>query len=78
MVRSLLQSGAPGSAARSAPTADDIARLVDPVLELLDEPAHELPDDLAGLPALAFDPHGGRPAPPTFYWPGTNEDSPRR
>lgn len=50
---------------------------VDVLLELLDEPAEQLPDDLVGFSARCSAPHGEWTAPPGFYWPGS-DDEPRR
>ena len=50
---------------------------VDVLLKLLDEPAPELPDDLAGFLREVLDPHGERTAPVGLYWPGA-DDGPRR
>ena len=49
---------------------------VDVLLELLDEPARELPDEVAGFLQRVLDPHGERTAPPGMYWPGS-DDRPR-
>jgi hypothetical protein len=50
---------------------------VDVLLQLLDEPAQDLPDELAGFLRRVLDPHGERTAPPGLYWPGA-DDEPRR
>jgi hypothetical protein len=50
---------------------------VDVLLELLDEPAPVLPDELAAFLRGCLDPHGERTAPPGLYWPGP-DDEPRR
>jgi hypothetical protein len=50
---------------------------VDVLLELLDESARELPDELAGFLREVLDPQGERTAPDGLYWPGS-DDEPRR
>ena len=50
---------------------------VDVLLELLDDSARELPDELAGFLREVLDPHGERTAPDGLYWPGS-DDEPRR
>jgi hypothetical protein len=47
------------------------------LLEQLDEPADELPDELAAFLRELLDPHGERTAPAGLYWPGA-DDEPRR
>ena len=51
---------------------------VDVLLELLDERVPELSDDLAGFLRSVLDPHGERTAPAGLYWPGADEEEPRR
>jgi hypothetical protein len=71
------------SAASVTTTAEFAADLgvdegdVDVLLELLDEHAPQLPDDLAGFLRDVLDPHGERTAPPGLYWPGADPE-PRR
>jgi hypothetical protein len=50
---------------------------VDVLLELLDESARELPDELAGFLREVLDPQGERTTPDGLYWPGS-DDEPRR
>ena len=50
---------------------------VDVLLELLDEPTPELPDDLASFVRELLDPHGERTAPAGLYWPGSDDESRR-
>ena len=51
---------------------------VDVLLGQLDERGELLPDELAGFLRGVLDPHGERTAPPGFYWPGSDDERPRR
>jgi hypothetical protein len=50
---------------------------VDILLDQLDEPALDLPDELAAFLRDVLDPHGERTAPAGLYWLGA-DDEPRR
>ncbi len=47
------------------------------LLRQLGEQTPDMPDELAAFLRQLFDPNGERTAPPSFYWPGA-DDEPRR